>query len=247
MDGAAQALAAAAYAAPGLVDWPVTTIGLGHSLGGGLTVAAQARAARAGTAQPRAGQPQAGQPGAGPFAAVAALGYSPAWCSVPAAGRTEAGGNGPGAGASAREAVLAELTAADPRRWSGSYIRFSRQATRGFCHGPDVPADVVRAADRDQLPVPRGLAIDHGITGPALRAAAAVRVPVFLGFGERDVAERPHEERRHYPGSRDVTVHVLPGSGHCQYTASSRALLWERLDQWITSIIVSREDPRGQS
>jgi pimeloyl-ACP methyl ester carboxylesterase len=232
MDAAARALAAAASSARQLLAGAVTVIGLGHSLGGGVTVAAQEMGA---------------QDGAVPFAAVAVLGYSPAWCSVPAAGQPEPRGGGPGVAARVRHEVLAELTAADPGLWADSYVRFTREAIRGFCHQPDVPADVIRAADRDQAPVPRGLAADFGITGPALRAAAAVRVPVFLGFGERDVPAHPHEEPRHYPGSQDVTLHILAGSGHCQYTASSRALLWARLDQWIASIIVSREDPDGQS
>jgi hypothetical protein len=175
-----------------------------------------------------------------PFAAIAVLGYSPGWRSVPSAGQPTA------SPATLRQAVLAELTAADPALWSSSYVRFGREGTRGFSHQPDVPADVVQAADRDQVAVPRGLATEFGMTGPAAHAAERVRVPLFLGFGERDVTDRPHAEPGRYPGSRDVTLHVLAGSGHCQYTASARQLLWNRINHWITTVIASREDTHGQ-
>jgi alpha-beta hydrolase superfamily lysophospholipase len=224
MDTVARALADAASAASRLLaeagGGRIAVIGLGHSLGGAVTVAAQSLAE--------------------PFAAVAVLGYSPAWRSVPSAGSAGT------SAAALRPAVLTELTAADPALWSSSYVRFGREATRDFSHWPDVPADVVLAADGDQVAVPRGLAADFGMTGPAGHAAARVRVPLFLGFGERDVTDRPHAEPGHYPASRDVTLHVLAGSGHCQYTASGRQQLWNRLDQWITTVIASREDTHGQ-
>ena len=224
MDIAARALADASAAARKLLTEAgagrITVIGLGHSLGGAITVATQALAE--------------------PFAAVAVLGYSPSWRSVPSAGRPET------SAATLRPAVLAELTAAHPALWSSSYVCFGREATRAFSHWPDVPADVVLAADGDQVAVPRGLATDFGMTGPARQAAARVRVPLFLGFGERDVTDRPHDEPGYYPASRDVTLRVLAGSGHCQYTASSRQQLWNRLDQWMTTVITSREDTHGQ-
>jgi alpha-beta hydrolase superfamily lysophospholipase len=231
MDVAARALAGAVAEAADETGrefggWR-SVIGIGHSLGAAVTVAAQAVPAHAGLAS--------GQ--AGPFDAIAVLGYSPTWRSVPAAGLDPAD----------RQAVLAALTEADPPLWSGSYIRFGRAATRDFAHFPDVPDAVIRAADRDQLPVPRGLAVDFGITGPALRAATAVQVPVYLGFGERDAAARPDEEAARYPASQGVTLHMLPGSGHCQYTASARAVLWDRLDQWVNSVTAAREGIRGQS
>jgi alpha-beta hydrolase superfamily lysophospholipase len=224
MDAAAAALADASSVARKMLaeaSGPrITVIGLGHSLGGAITVAAQAQAE--------------------PFAALAVLGYSPAWRSVPAAGR-------PGTHtAPLRQAVLAELTEADPALWSSSYVRFDREGTRDFNHWPDVPADVVVAADDDQVPVPRGLAVDFGMTGPASHAAAQVRVPLFLGFGERDATDKPHAEPGHYPASRDVTLHVLAESGHCQYTASGRQRLWNRIDRWITSVIALQEDTHGQ-
>jgi pimeloyl-ACP methyl ester carboxylesterase len=226
MDAAARALAAAAGEAGRLLGGRLAVVGIGHSLGAAVTVAAQA-------ATPYSD-------GTAPFCAIAVLGYSPARQSVPEAGR-------PGAARAVRAAVLAALTEADPLLWSDSYVRFSRAATRDFAHQPDVPRDVVLAAERDQVAVPRGLAVDFGITGPALRDAAAVRVPVFLGFGERDAAARPDDEPGHYPASPDVTLHVLRGSGHCQYTASARTVLWDRLDAWVTPVIAAQKGTRGQS
>ena len=91
----------------------------------------------------------------------------------------------------------------------------------------------------------RGACILNFIIGAGLYGSVYV-LPLFLGFGERDAIDKPHAEPGHYPASRDVTLHVLAESGHCQYTASGRQRLWNRIDRWITSVIALQEDTHGQ-
>jgi hypothetical protein len=57
---------------------------------------------------------------------------------------------------------------------------------------------------------------------------------VFLGFGEHDIPERPHDDVGFYAASPDVTLHVLPGAAHCHNFAPTRTELWERLGRWAT-------------
>jgi hypothetical protein len=64
------------------------------------------------------------------------------------------------------------------------------------------------------------------------RFAANVRCAVFLGFGEHDIPEQPHDDPAFYTGSGDVTLFVLEGGAHCHNFAPTRTVLWDRLGRW---------------
>ena len=85
--------------------------------------------------------------------------------------------------------------------------------------------------------LPDGVA--YGLTEFELEAigkAGAIRVPVYICLGERDVSPRPYDEPRCYHSSKDVTLHILPQSGHCQTFASTRMQMVNRIDGWIRSL-----------
>jgi pimeloyl-ACP methyl ester carboxylesterase len=68
------------------------------------------------------------------------------------------------------------------------------------------------------------------------RAAEAISVPLFLGFGEADISPNPHAEPAAYPNSPDVTTFVLPQSAHCFNLAGTRTRFFDRIAEWANSI-----------
>ena len=62
--------------------------------------------------------------------------------------------------------------------------------------------------------------------------AATVEVPVFLGLGERDMAGPPHAIPAAFPKSFDVTLHIIPETGHSHFLFPTRTALFERLAGW---------------
>jgi hypothetical protein len=62
--------------------------------------------------------------------------------------------------------------------------------------------------------------------------AAAIRVPVFVGVGERDVCPAPLAEPMGYPASGDVTVFICLRMSHMHNFASTRERFWSRLHSW---------------
>ena len=132
-------------------------------------------------------------------------------------------------------------TTALPREWGGEFAfdvqggfaRFDRAALRHGFYWDDVPEDVVAADERIGAAMPMGI-LDAPQVARSL--ATSIDVPLFLGFAERDVSPSPHREVSLYTGSRDVTLHVLPGSGHCSNFASGRRALWDRLSNWMISV-----------
>jgi pimeloyl-ACP methyl ester carboxylesterase len=88
---------------------------------------------------------------------------------------------------------------------------------------------------RDNLLVVGGL--QSMIPGSIAPALDAVDVPVFLGLGDRDIAGPPHAIPAIFPHSPDVTLTVLPETGHCQFIFSSRAELFRRIGEWTSFVI----------
>jgi pimeloyl-ACP methyl ester carboxylesterase len=178
-------------------------IGLGHSLGGAVVVAAAAAS--------------------GVFDGIAVLGFSPAWESVP----------GLAAGDDIRERALAALTTADPDRWRGEEVRFPRDADSAFWFAADVGGAARRAVVADEQPLARALAADFGIRSIAERYAASVHVPVLLVFGAVDASPDPDAEAAVYASSPRVDTVRLPGSAHVHVVSRDRLALWDALKTWI--------------
>jgi alpha-beta hydrolase superfamily lysophospholipase len=202
---------------PGLPPAEPPSVGVGHSLGGLLAIRRQARHRT--------------------HDALAILGWTnlglrltPGWWGEQLAARIEE--ELPGAGPLDVERAIAGIRDDLVRPDTASH----RSAARSVFHWDDVPEDVL-AAD-DALASRR-----HGTTGfigqiPGIvvEDAATIDVPLFLGFGERDVSPDPWREPQTYPACRDLTLHVLPRSGHCHNFASTRAEQWNRLAAWLDAL-----------
>lgn len=76
--------------------------------------------------------------------------------------------------------------------------------------------------------------------------AARVRVPVFIGFGDRDVCPDPRSEPACYPSSPGVTKTVIGTMAHMHNFARSRSRLWSQLHRWGAGLNLSATPPDSQ-
>jgi hypothetical protein len=103
-------------------------------------------------------------------------------------------------------------------------------------YGAKADRDGVAAlkAARDLLLVMPGL--QSMIPGSIAPQLGKVDVPVFLGLGDQDIAGPPHAIPASFPGSRDITLVVLPETGHCHFIFPSRAMLFARIAEWAAMV-----------
>ena len=193
-------------------------IGIGQSMGGCVTIVAQGRKAT--------------------FDAIAPLGFSAIHTVLPQ--RTEAD-------TAAGIANYTDRRSDDPAKLS---IADSSSRITDFVypfHWEDVPRDILDADMAGGYPLRKispvfgsktipNCAIQMMSPGCVAAEAAAVKVPVLIGVGERDVCPSPHSEPGAYPRSQDISVFVAPNMAHMHNFASSRKLLWQRIEAWAGRI-----------
>ena len=121
----------------------------------------------------------------------------------------------------------------------------------GF-HYDDVDPDVVRRDLADyparggDVPswgsgtVPFGVALWGMAPGGVLAEAAAVRCPVLVAHGERDVLVDPRGELRAYESATSVDFFECPRMAHMHNFAGTRALFWTRIETWGEWVRASR-------
>ena len=113
----------------------------------------------------------------------------------------------------------------------------------GF-HYDDVDPAVV-ARDMDDYParhgdlpswgsatIPGTVALWCVSPGSTLTEAAAIRCPVLLSMGERDVVVDPVGEPRAYGSALSVDLFVCPKMAHMHNFAGTRELFWRRIETW---------------
>jgi pimeloyl-ACP methyl ester carboxylesterase len=98
-----------------------------------------------------------------------------------------------------------------------------------------VRSDMVRDGDLPAwasatLPSPTAIAcLAPGAVAPE---AAAIRSPVLVAMGERDVIADPKGEPRAYQSASSVDLFICPRMGHMHNFASTRELFWARIETW---------------
>ena len=80
--------------------------------------------------------------------------------------------------------------------------------------------------------IPMTVALWSVTPGGALAEAAAVRAPVLVALGERDVLVDPRGETRAYESSPSVDFFVCPRMAHMHNFAGTRELFWQRIETW---------------
>ena len=73
-----------------------------------------------------------------------------------------------------------------------------------------------------------------GNAGPEI---AAIDVPVFVGLGDKDIGEPPHDVPSEFTSCHDVTLFVLEESGHNHNVSPNRERLWTRLISWAAAVV----------
>ncbi len=87
----------------------------------------------------------------------------------------------------------------------------------------------LKAATDCMLPVPAMMSMVPGNVAPE---AATLDVPLFLGLGGRDMVGPTHQVPAAFPKCDDLTLQVLPETGHSHFLFPTRGLLFERLALW---------------
>ena len=131
---------------------------------------------------------------------------------------------------------IAAIFAQMYQRSEQGYVRVDRAITRLLFHAADVPESVIAADDAVATPLPGRLL--QTLSDPDYKRplASGVEVPLFLGYGDADVATELRAEPTVYPRARDITLFQLAGSAHCHNFATTRVLLWDRLARWIGAV-----------
>ena len=184
----------------------VVTIGIGHSMGGMLTVMLQDRERC--------------------FDAIVVLSYGdrglPEVLTADELSMSEV----PAESCSARIIELARL------RFGPNSTVEAKAPAHGMFLADDTPLPV-RAALADHL---TALTYTSGLTamvpGAVTPEMARIREPVFVGMGEHDLIPEPHRAVASYPSSPDVRLYVLPGAGHLVNQAANRHELWRRISDF---------------
>jgi pimeloyl-ACP methyl ester carboxylesterase len=179
----------------------VPLVGVGHSLGGVITIVAQAEHDC--------------------YDRVASLGFT---CGAKDSVAETVDGSGRAAAVEQAKAFFAD--------WDAGYATAPRAPNHAWLYTPSTPAEVIAADDATLTAWPRQSYVDGLLAGYGGPFAAKIGCPVFLGFGEHDIPERPHDDAGFYAGSRDVTLFVLEDAAHCHNFAVTRTALWDRVGGW---------------
>ncbi len=126
----------------------------------------------------------------------------------------------------------------------------------GF-HYDDVDPEVVRRdlndfpSRRGDVPawgsgtVPMTVALWCVTPGGVAAEAAAVRCPVLVALGERDVLVDPRGEPRAYLSSPSVDLFICPRMAHMHNFAGTRELFWRRIETWADWVRAGRRGVMG--
>ena len=187
------------------------SIGVGHSMGAMLTAMQQARYRN--------------------YAAIALLGFSTnglqEYLPEPAHPYIN-----DAAGSRANIERIARAAGNDP--YPQLAIAEGSSAREIYGGGADRRAVAALATARSHLLAVAGtFSMIPGSTSPD---CASIEVPVFLGIGDRDICGPTHAVPASFSASHDVTLLILPQTGHSHFLFVSCARLYARLADWARRV-----------
>jgi pimeloyl-ACP methyl ester carboxylesterase len=183
----------------------VPVIGLGHSMGGMLIILQQAHFAD--------------------FAGVALLGSN-------ASGLDWALTDAERAYAHDEAAIARDLPALVAARFGSAFDPMQVKPGAGAIFAGESPeaTNLLRTA-RDRLF--NAGAMQSMIPGSLASEAGAIRCPLFLASGDKDIGAPPREAIAAFPDVTEAQLLVLPATGHNHFGFASLALLCCQLARWI--------------
>lgn len=101
-------------------------------------------------------------------------------------------------------------------------------------HDKDTPAG--RALKQVLNRVLANIGMHAMLPGNVAKELGELDVPVFLSVGERDMTGPPHLMPRDYARCHDLTLHVVPTSGHHVFVAPGADRLFRRLAHWVDGL-----------
>ncbi len=193
-------------------------IGVGHSMGGMLTVTVQARHR--------------------PYAGLGLLGYahSDHYELTALAGFLS----------DEEKSLVGNQDALAVRLVDLAKARFGRPLPKGttarsdfLLAGMPVPEEGLAAMDRcaSHLLAICGLGSMLKCTAPDVKV---IDVPVFVGYGERDITGNARATGDALASCPDISLFELAGSGHNHNVAPNRTELWDRLGVWASTVVGPR-------
>lgn len=110
-------------------------------------------------------------------------------------------------------------------------------------HWPEEPEDIIAADMEGGYPLRERAPIFGSVTTPAFAVAmmspayltpdaAKITVPVLMAGGERDTMPDPKREPSAFVNSDDVSVFIVRRMAHMHNFAPTRRLLWQRVADW---------------
>ncbi|MFO7163094.1 MAG: alpha/beta hydrolase [Mycolicibacterium hassiacum] len=204
--------AAAGTLIGGLAPVSLPVVGVGHSMGACLTTMVQARYTV--------------------YDAVALLGYGVQITNV-----YEQDADAEDLEARVQQTMQAarQLSGVEP---GDTHMIAPRDYLKNMFYAGEVPQEVIDADTAVQSRVPVRAVAEVTTPGFVEKYTPQVTVPVFLAFGAAiDVSPNPYAEPANYTGSPDVTLHLVPKSGHCHNFASHRGALWDRIAKWVPTVV----------
>lgn len=96
----------------------------------------------------------------------------------------------------------------------------------------DIAKQAVAKTEAPLLAVGGMMSLIPGSIGPEMKD---IQVPVFLGIGDRDLIENPHTVPAEFPACKDISLMVLPQTGHNHFLYPSYKKFFERMHGWLNA------------
>jgi pimeloyl-ACP methyl ester carboxylesterase len=116
-----------------------------------------------------------------------------------------------------------------PNAWAFHYDDEAADLVQADMSGYPLRAEPVPSWASATIPPSAVTMLSPGVVSAE---AAMIRVPVFVGVGERDVCPEPRSEPSCYLAAPEVDLFICPRMAHMHNFASTRERLWERIHHW---------------
>ena len=195
------------------VELGLPAVGVGHSMGGMLVCLAQAE-----------GEPP-------PFRALALLGAGPVGLDWAITDEERGYSHDP-------ERFAAALEMLARKRYATGYHELSPAQNRAIIYGGKGESEAVAALKRVGAPMLAMAATYSLVPGGWAPQAAKIDVPLFLAVGELDMLSG-HDLPRSFPAADDISLLMLPATGHTHFVFPTVERLFRRFQHWLQGVLAT--------